>query len=292
MADHPARRLGFRRGHLVGYSFLKTEQLVIGKRAQKTFQQDHRFTKTSIQIVVADVHGGPQGRRLGRCAVGRQIFRSLAEIVAKIREHFTHGGNLAEELRALRKQDAAQKGTHQRGAMRPGPLEVLRIERGHAGYHSIMLGVLFQRTEKPLQMTGEAAAQSRSYVDELEGFGKSAAITVGDGFIQRNAEHRVAGFEFPRIFPESQQLGVWQPAIPIGLNGSTQSCAIAVFQAGLPGDAGGEHIMKMLEQTEIYKAHPEEETCRLADGERRWQSQGRSSFTSTHRRFSDAACRG
>jgi hypothetical protein len=42
------RNRGFRGGHLVGYSFLEVEQLVVGKGAQETFQQDHGFAKTGI----------------------------------------------------------------------------------------------------------------------------------------------------------------------------------------------------------------------------------------------------
>jgi len=80
MADHPV--LGNRLAwvHLVGYGFLETEQLIVRKRAEKAFQQDHRFPKAGIQVVLIVVQDGPQCVVVEVHSVG-QFCRSTPEVI-------------------------------------------------------------------------------------------------------------------------------------------------------------------------------------------------------------------
>ena len=81
--------------------FLETDQLVIGKDAQKALQQDHGFAETGIQVKVIVIESSPEtipgifGRR-------GDILRGFAKLDSHVADHVFQGGDFGEELRALR----------------------------------------------------------------------------------------------------------------------------------------------------------------------------------------------
>src|SRR5260370_12801230 len=97
----------------------------------------------------------------------------------------------------------------------PLSVKIGRIEGGGVGNGSVMLGVLRQSAKQAGERLGQQLAQVRSNTHGLHGLAGESPLPQRDRFIERHAQHHVAGFEAVDLGIEYLGFCLWKPRTPI-----------------------------------------------------------------------------
>src|SRR5713101_5918114 len=140
-------------------------------------------------------------------------------------------------------QNTVQKAAQPGRALALQALEIRRIKRSSVRNRAVMLCMLAQGTKHSGQRLGQESAQIPGDFHRLVGLCQSSAKPQFDGFIQRNAEHRVVGFEVLNLIVKNGGLFLRQPRTPILFDtGAAEGRgADAVSHESSPGDQAPEY---------------------------------------------------
>jgi hypothetical protein len=230
--------------------FLETGQLVVGQDAEEALQQDHGFAEAGIEVEVVVIESSPE-TIAGLFGCRGHILRGFAKLDSHVANHVFQGGDFGKELRTLGEHYGTEERTAVRRALPVAAAKVGGIERLDAGHHAVMLGVFVKRSQQTLETLGQTRAERRNDIHNLEGFAKFSGAAQAQGFIQRNAEHDVTGFEFACIHLERLHFGFGKPTAPIRLDRDTgNETELGTFQALLPKEtrAGAYHETRTRER--------------------------------------------
>jgi hypothetical protein len=123
-----------------------------------------------------------------------------------------------DELESVGQKDAIEKGAHAGRALALGTAEIRRIQGGGVGHRAVMLGVLTKGPKESRERLSEQPAKPRRDADRLESFCQAAFLTKADGFVQRDAEHCIIGFELLLVLVKNYFFSLRQPGVPVFLN--------------------------------------------------------------------------
>ena len=173
---------GFENAHLGTYRGLEGFELVVRESHEERFQQDDRFPKTSIQVVMSGVNGLPFGLGV-QAGAARNLGGGSTKIVIEIIDHLAEGADLMEKLGALAEQDAAEQAVEERHPLSSDTLEIGGVEWGSVGDGTVMFGVLAERPKQRGQRVGEPVTEIGCYADRQAGLDQASALTERERLI-------------------------------------------------------------------------------------------------------------
>ncbi len=155
-------------------------------------------------------------------------------------------------------QNTVQKAAQPRRALALQALEIRRIKRSSVRNRAVMLRVLAQGTKHSGQRLCQESAQIPGDFHRPVGLCQSSAKPQFDGFIQRNAEHRVVGFEVLNLIVKNGGLFLRQPRAPIPFDTGAAEGRDAVAHESSPGDQAPQYS-KISSRGEVFPSlfsHP------------------------------------
>src|SRR5437870_8561665 len=173
---------------------LEELHFLAGKGAQEGLQHDHGFPQAGVQVIVQDVQRLPARARLGRGAVS-DFFGRLAEFSLEILDGIRQGAQFMEEAGTGGKQQLGDNGILPGAALRGLPPKEIRIEGSDVGQRPEVPAVLFHRPQGREEAHGEKVEQVSTDAGLLARMNQPAVVAQCEGFVQRDAQHRVAALE-------------------------------------------------------------------------------------------------
>jgi hypothetical protein len=227
----PDDSLAYRDFHFLGLGLLpdgvlKGDELVFRHRNEEGFEEHDSFPEARIDIVVARINGVPSRRGVAGRALGK-ARGGQAKVLFEIRYHLLKSVDFVDELQAVGQKDSIEKGVHASGALALGSAEIGRIQGGGVWHGSVMFGMLSQGPEKARKRVSEQSAKVGREAKRIEGSSQAAFQSKTYRLIQRNAEHRVIGFQRLFVSVKNFFFSLRQPGMPVFLDRPSAGCRAA-----------------------------------------------------------------
>jgi len=244
MADNKLTggRFGLGREYLAADGVLKSGNLIIRQGQEKGFQEDDGLAQASIHVEMVSVGGLPEHGGIGGRAAG-EVFRRFTVVPAKIVDHFLQSADLMKKLGALREQDVTQEAAHTRGSLPLQTVEISRIERGGVGNGAVVIGMLAQSAQQCRKVIRKPRTQGGGNAHRLEASRQTSCMAQFYGFVERDAQHGVTGFQLLDVQFEHFGFFFGQPRVPVLFDRPAAGCggAESVSHWILPGGSSGEY---------------------------------------------------
>src|SRR5260370_7577486 len=146
---------------LLANSRLKSPKLALGEGNQERFENDNRFSKAGMQVVVVRVNICPHFQGIQGGAFG-EVIRGTAKVLAEIHDHFLQGAYFMKELKAVGEQHMIDEAAHARGALASLSLKIGGVQRCGVGNGSVMFGMFRESTEQARERLGPQLPNART----------------------------------------------------------------------------------------------------------------------------------
>ncbi len=207
----------FLRLGLLPDGFLEGEDLVFRDGNEEGFEQHDGFPETGVDIVVIRVYGVPSRPGIGSRALD-QVRSGKTKVLFEISYDFLKSIDFVDELETVGQEHSIEKCAHASGALAFESAEIGGIQRGGVWHGAVMLCMLPQGPKKARERLSEKPAKAGREAKYVEGSPKAAFLTKTYGFVQRDAEHGVIGFELLLVPVENCFFSLRQPGVPVFLD--------------------------------------------------------------------------